>query len=107
MAPVPIRWGLGDFAWAWPATVVGQVVIGTFVVAARGAPRHYQADAIDIAVITAGSAVLTVLLLRTFVVNRGRGSLLADLGFTVRLVRLALARRRACCSRWSPSAWWR
>lgn len=84
-APVPIRWGLGDFAWAWPATVVGQVLIGTFVVAARGAPRHYQADAVDIAVITAGSAVLTVLLLRTFVVNRGRGSLLADLGFTVRI----------------------
>jgi membrane protease YdiL (CAAX protease family) len=84
-APVPIRWGLGDFAWAWPATVVGQVLIGTFVVAARGAPRHYQADAVDIAVITAGSAVLTVLLLRTFVVNRGRGSLFADLGFTVRI----------------------
>ena len=55
-APAPIRWGLGDFAWAWPATVVGQILIGTFVVAARGAPRHYQADAIDIAVITAGSA---------------------------------------------------
>ncbi len=82
-APVPIRWGLGDFAWAWPATVVGQILIGAFVVAARGAGRHYRADAIDIAMITAGSAVLTVLLLRTFVVNRGRGSLLADLGFTV------------------------
>src|SRR3954454_2470265 len=56
--PVPIRWGLGDFAWAWPATVVGQVLIGTFVVVARGAPRHYRSDAIDIAVITAGSAAL-------------------------------------------------
>ena len=84
VAPVPIRWGLGDFAWAWPATIVGQILIGTFVVAARGAPRHYHADAVDIAVVTAASAVLTVLLLRTFVVNRGRGSLLADLGFVVR-----------------------
>jgi hypothetical protein len=64
---------------------VGQILIGTFVVAARGAPRHYRADAIDIAVITAGSAVLTVVLLRAFVVTRGRGSLLADLGLTVRL----------------------
>ena len=46
------------------------------------------------------------LLLRTFVVNRGRGSLLADLGLTVRLVGLALARRRGRCSRSSRSAWW-
>ena len=83
-APAPIRWGLGDFAWAWPATIVGQIVIGTFVVVARGAPRHYRSDAIDIAVITAGSAVLTILLLRAFVVTRGRGSLRADLGLTVR-----------------------
>jgi membrane protease YdiL (CAAX protease family) len=83
--PVPIRWGLGDFAWAWPATIVGQILIGTFVVAARGGPRHYRADAIDIAVITAGSAVLTLVLLRAFVVTRGRGSLLADLGLTVRV----------------------
>jgi membrane protease YdiL (CAAX protease family) len=84
-APAPIRWGLGDFAWAWPATVVGQILIGSFVVAARGAPSPYRADAIDIAVITAGSALLTVLLLRTFVVNRGRGTLRADLGLTVRI----------------------
>ncbi len=85
LRPVPIRWGLGDFAWAWPATVFGQILIGTFVVVARGAPRHYRSDAIDIAVITAGSAVLTVLLLRAFVVTRGRGSLRADLGLTVRI----------------------
>jgi membrane protease YdiL (CAAX protease family) len=82
---VPIRWGLGDFAWAWPATILGQILIGTFVVVARGAPPHYRTDAVDIAVITAGSAIVTVVLLRTFVVNRGRGSLRADLGLTVRL----------------------
>jgi len=81
---VPIGWGLGDFAWAWPATIVGQILIGTFVVAARGAPRHYRSDAVDIAVITAGSAILTVALLRAFVVTRGRGSLRADLGLTLR-----------------------
>jgi uncharacterized protein len=83
--PVPIRWGLGDFAWAWPATVVGQVLIGTFVVVARGAPRHYTSDAVDIAVITAGSAILTLVLLRAFVATRGRGSLRADFGLTVRV----------------------
>jgi uncharacterized protein len=83
--PVPIRWGLGDFAWAWPATIVGQIVIGTFVVAARGASPTYKADAIDITAITVGSALLTVALLRSFVVNRGQGSLRADLGLTVRL----------------------
>src|SRR3954447_24434246 len=83
--PAPIRWGLGDFAWAWPATIVGQIVIGVFVVTARGAAPHYKADAIDIAAITAGSALLTIGLLRAFVVTRGRGSLLADLGLTVRL----------------------
>ena len=83
--PAPIRWGLGDFAWAWPATIVGQIVIGVFVVAARGAGPHYKADAIDIAAITAGSALLTIGLLRAFVVTRGRGSLLADLGLTVRI----------------------
>jgi len=83
-APVPIRWGLGDFAWAWPATIIGQILIGSFVVAARGAPRPYRADAIDITVITAGSALLVVVLLRAFVVPRGRGTLRADLGLMVR-----------------------
>ena len=82
-APAPIRWGLGDFAWAWPVTILGQIVIGVFVVAARGAPVPYHSDAIDIAVITAGSAVLTILLLRFLVVNRGRHSLRIDLGFVV------------------------
>jgi membrane protease YdiL (CAAX protease family) len=84
-APVPIRWGLGDFAWAWPATIVCQVLIGSFVVAARGGPTGYRTDAVDIAAITAASAVLTVFLLRAFVVPRGRGTLRADLGLTVRL----------------------
>jgi membrane protease YdiL (CAAX protease family) len=83
--PAPIRWGLGDFAWAWPATIVGQIVVGTFVIVARGAPRHYRADAVDIAAITAGSAVLTVALLRLFVVPRGRNSLRVDLGLTLRI----------------------
>ncbi len=82
--PTPIRWGLGDFAWAWPATIAAQVVVGVVVVVARGVQAGHRADAIDIAAITAGSAVITVLLLRVFVVPRGRGTLLADLGFVVR-----------------------
>src|SRR5690349_20547079 len=83
--PTPIRWGLGRFAVALPATILGQIVIGTFVVAARGAPPHYRSGAVDIAWITAGSAVVTLVLLRAFVATRGRGSLRADLGLTVRV----------------------
>jgi len=84
-APVPIRWGLGDFAWVWPVTILSQLVIGVMVVIARGASPHYRTDAVDIAAITAGSALVTVGVLRAWVVTRGRGSLLADLGFTVRV----------------------
>jgi membrane protease YdiL (CAAX protease family) len=69
----------------WPVTILSQLVIGAFVVIARGASPDYQTDAVDIAAITAGSALVTVGVLRAFVVNRGRGSLWADLGFTVRI----------------------
>ncbi|MGZ4677290.1 MAG: CPBP family intramembrane glutamic endopeptidase [Acidimicrobiia bacterium] len=83
-APARIRWGLGDFLWVWFATLVGQVVIGAVVVVARGGGRHYQADAIDIAAITIVGALFTVLLLQVGVAARGRGTLRADLGLTVR-----------------------
>jgi membrane protease YdiL (CAAX protease family) len=89
-APAPIRWGLGDFTWVWLVTIVGQIILGVVVIVARGganlAPGHtYQTDAIDIAVITAGSALLTVGLLRAFVAPRGRGRLRTDFGLTVRV----------------------
>jgi membrane protease YdiL (CAAX protease family) len=83
-APTRIRWGLGDFAWAWPAVIVCQVVVGTIVIGTRGGGPHYQADAVDIAVVTAASAVFTAAILLALARAKGRGSLLADFGFRIR-----------------------
>ena len=54
--PVRTRWGLGDFAWAWPAIIVGQVILGALALSVRGFGPNHRADAIDIAIVTAGSA---------------------------------------------------
>ena len=81
----PLRWGLGDFAWAWPATVVAQVVVGAVLVVARGTQAGHKADAIDVAAITVGSALATLGMLALLASARGRGSLRADFGFVVRI----------------------
>ena len=81
---VRIRWGLGDFAWLWPAVVVGQVIAGAVVFGVRGGGSHYRSDAVDIAVVTAFSALVTVLALRALARAKGRGSLLTDFGLRIR-----------------------
>ncbi len=84
VAPTRIRWGLGDFAWAWPAVIVSQVIVGTIVIGVRGGGPHYTTDAVDIAVVTAVSAAFTALILLALARAKGRGSLLADFGFRIR-----------------------
>jgi membrane protease YdiL (CAAX protease family) len=79
-----IRWGLGDFAWAWPAVIVSQVLIGTVVFAARGGGVHYRSDAVDIAVVTVLSAIVAAVLLAWLARAKGLGSLFADFGFRIR-----------------------
>jgi Predicted metal-dependent membrane protease len=83
--PVRIRWGLGDFAWAWPAIIVGQVVLGALALAARGFGANHRADAIDIAIITTGSAGVTVGVLAALAALKGRRSLTADFGLAFRV----------------------
>ncbi len=80
-----IRWGLGDFAWAWPATVIGQVVVGAFVLSARGFGPKHRADAFDIAVITVGSLAVTVGALMALSAAKGQRSLRDDFGLRVRV----------------------
>ena len=82
---LPIRWGLGDFAWAWPATVFGQVVVGALLLSARGFGPKHQADAIDIAVITVGSLAVTVGALMALSRAKGQRSLRDDFGLRVRV----------------------
>ncbi len=80
-----MRWGLGDFVWVWVVGVVAQIVIASVVFALRGLGAGHKVDAVDIAAVTAGSAVVTVALLALVASSRGRGSLRADFGFVVRL----------------------
>lgn len=82
---IRIRWGLGDFAWVWIATFVVQVLLVSMIASASGDAKDFHADATDIAIVTVGSALATLFLLQIGVANRGRGSLRADLGLTVRL----------------------
>ena len=82
--PVRIRWGLGDFAWAWPAAVlVGPGLVGSIVLVLRGNTSHHQADAIDIAASTFGALLVTLVALRMLARRRGRGSLAADFGLSL------------------------
>ena len=81
----PIRWGIGDFAWAWPAVLVSQVFFGAVIVSLRGFGPHHAADAIDIAFITAGSTIVTLGILRVIAAVKGGGSLRTDFGLTLRL----------------------
>ncbi len=81
----PIRWGLPDFAWAWVAIIFGQVVVGTVTLQARGFGVGHKSDAIDIAVITAASALLTAAILALISTLKGQGSLVSDFGLRVRL----------------------
>lgn len=81
---VRIRWGLGDFVWVWAATFVIQAVLAGILVAAHGSPKVFHADAGDVAILTIGSALFTILLLELGVARRGRGSLASDLGLRVR-----------------------
>lgn len=80
-----IRWGLGDFLWIWAAMFVVQVILISMVAAAHGVKDTFHPDAGDVAILTIGSALFTLFLLQVGVANRGRGSLRADLGLTVRL----------------------
>ena len=80
-----IRWGLGEFLWIWFSMLVFQVVLVAMVAAAHGVKGTFRADATDVAVITVGSALFTLLLLQIGVANRGRGSLRDDLGLVVRI----------------------
>ena len=82
--PVRIRWGLPDFGWAWVAIIFGQVVVGALVFAARGLKLNHRTDAIDIAVITAGSAALTVAIMASISSRKGQRSLFADFGLWIR-----------------------
>jgi membrane protease YdiL (CAAX protease family) len=77
-----IRWGLGDFCWIWPATIVAQGVVASLVVAVRGLPASHDLDALDVAVLVTASAVFTVGLV-ALASTRGRGSLAADFGLAL------------------------
>ncbi len=81
----PIRWGLGDFAWAWPAVLISQVVFGAAIVSLRGFGPNHTADAIDIAFIATGSTIVTVGFLAGLAAVKGRRSLRTDFGLTLRL----------------------
>ncbi|MBK5287160.1 MAG: CPBP family intramembrane metalloprotease [Acidimicrobiia bacterium] len=83
--PGPVRWGLGDVAWVWPAIIVGQVLAGTVVFVARGGTEGYVVNAYDIVGTVAGGAIATVGVLALLGMVKGRGSLLADYGLVVRL----------------------
>ena len=82
--PAPTRWGLPDFGWAWVAIIFGQVVVGALVFAVRGLTLNHRTDAIDIAVITAGSAALTVVVMAMISSRKGQRSLFADFGLRIR-----------------------
>ena len=83
--PIGVRWGLGDFAWAWPAVVMSQVLVGQAILTVRGTGADYQGDATDVALLTTGSAITTVGILALLASFRGRGSLFADFGLRIRL----------------------
>ena len=83
--PGPIRWGLPDFGWAWVAIIFGQVVVGAGVFAARGLKLNHRTDAIDIAVLTAGTAALTLVIMALISSWKGQRSLFADFGLWIRL----------------------
>ena len=83
--PAPIRWGLPDFGWAWIAIIFGQVVVGAVVFAARGLKLNHRTDAIDIALITAGTAALTLMIMALISSWKGQRSLFADFGLWIRL----------------------
>ena len=83
--PGPIRWGLPDFGWAWVAIIFGQVVVGAVVFAARGLKLNHRTDAIDIAVLTAGTAALTLVIMALISSWKGQRSLFADFGLWIRL----------------------
>ena len=104
--PVPIRWGLGDFAWAWPATDrrpdpdrhVRRRRPGRSPSLPRRRHRHRRHHRRERSAHRRPAP-------RTSSSTRGGGSLRADLGLTVRARRLALGggRRRAPGGR--PGRW--
>lgn len=81
---IRIRWGLGDFAWAWPAVIMSQVVFSGAIVAVRGTDDFHKVDAVDIALVTAGSAIATLGILAAIAACKGRGTLVTDFGLRLR-----------------------
>ena len=80
-----LRWGLGDVAWVWLAGFVLNVLAVSVVDGVRSIGPDHRADGLDLAVglFAQGLAMLAA---ATLIARRkGRGSLRADFGLTVRV----------------------
>lgn len=75
---------MGDVAWVWPSVLVGQIVAGAVVFAARGASAGHTVDAYDIVATVAGGALATVGVMALLGMVKGRRSLYGDYGLVVR-----------------------
>ena len=71
-------------AWVWPSVLVGQIVAGAVVFAARGASAGHTVDAYDIVATVAGGALATVGVMALLGMVKGRRSLYGDYGLVVR-----------------------
>jgi membrane protease YdiL (CAAX protease family) len=85
-APPRVRWGLPDVAIAWVAGLLGAVVFAAVAVAALDIPEDDVADDVGVFLSTlVGQTLLVVGALLVIARLKGRGSLRADFGLTLRL----------------------